>query len=273
MIIDTCQRFTEGREDRRPAGELFDPSIHDVEFIGDNNVAAEFVKRHHYIKRCSPPAHRIGLYRRGTLAGVALFGPSASTNAHNFVWGHTTLTQKTAVTFGRLVLINEVEGNGESWFMKRCFRLLASKGVVAVESCADPHPRTDEYGRVRFRGHLGIIYQATNGQHVGITNPSTIHLLPDGTVLSNRTEGKARNDESRGDDAISQLVSHGARRPDEGEDVKLWLVHWRGRLTRNMRHRGNYRYVWCLDRRRRREVMSPLPDLDYPKFTDDRRKP
>ena len=266
MITDQCQRFTLGRESRRPAGELINPSEYDVAFIGDNDTAVEFIRAHHYIKRPSPPAHRIGLYRFGNLVGVALFGPPASVNAHHKVWGHTSLTFKTAVTWGRLVLTDEVPGNGESWFGKRCFRLLRGRGVVAVESCADPWPRTDEYGRVTFKGHIGTIYKALNGQFVGKTNPSTIHLLPDGTVLSNRTEGKARNGEQRGDDAISQLVSQGADRPADGEDVDRWLDVWRPRLCRNMRHRGNYRYIFSIDKRHRREVLAGQPDLDYPKF-------
>lgn len=266
MIIDTCQRFTEGRESRRPAGELINPRAFDVGFIADNREAIAFVRRHHYIKRASPAAHRFGLYLRGTLVGVALFGPPASMNAHRAVWGRTGLCTKRAVTFGRLVLTEDVAGNGESWFIARCFELLADRGVTAVESCADPWERTDEHGEVRFKGHLGIIYQATNGRHIGVTNPSTIHLLPDATVLSNRAQGKLTRGERGDDHPVTQLVEHGATAPADGEDVREWLCTWRDRLCRRMRHRGNYRYVWCLDRRRRREVLSHFPQLTYPKF-------
>jgi hypothetical protein len=41
-----------------------------------------------------------------------------------------------------------------------------------------------------LRGHVGTIYQATNGHYIGRTNPSTLRLLPDGTCYSNRTSGK-----------------------------------------------------------------------------------
>jgi hypothetical protein len=33
-----------------------------------------------------------------------------------------------------------------------------------------------------------------------------------------------------------------------------------------MRHQGNYRYLWCLSKRRRKEVLEPMPQLEYPKI-------
>lgn len=279
MIIDHCQRFTQRRESRRPAGELIDTSLFDVAPIASEEEARAFVREHHYLKGSSSAVHRFGIYRRGELGGVALFGPPASVNAHKKVF--PTLSFKQAVTLGRLVLTELVPGNGESWFIARCHELLARPDlyrpfykdgktprlpVIAVESCADPQPRANDRGEVSFRGHLGIVYQATNGQYIGKTNDSTLNLLPDGTTLSNRTQGKLVRGERGDDDAVSQLVAHGATPPDPDEDEHEWLRTWRSRLTRNMRHRGNLRYIWCLDRRRRREVLGRHPDLDYPKF-------
>src|SRR5206468_753503 len=120
----------------------------------------------------SSTAHRFGLYQRGTLAGVALFGPPASANAHRAVF--PTLASAEGLTLGRLVLLDEVPANGESWFVARCFERLRDRGVVAVESCADPEPRTDAAGERVFRGHLGVVYQATNGRYRGRTRPSTL---------------------------------------------------------------------------------------------------
>lgn len=287
MIIDTCQRFTLGRESRRPARELINPAEYDVEPIASKDVAADFVAKHHYIRSPSSTAHRFGLYRRGELVGVALFGPPASTNAHRAVF--PTLSFKQAVSLGRLVLLDEVPGNGETWFVSRCFELLARPDlyrpfykdgktprvpIVAVESTADPFPRTDLSGEVRFKGHLGIIYQALSfagghSRHTGRTNRATINLLPDGTVLSNRTQGKLVRGERGETGAVEQLVSFGATPPAPDEDEHTWLKYWRGRLTRNVRHPGNFRYLWCLDRRRRHEVLDRHPQLAYPKFHDN----
>ena len=278
MIVETCQRWAQGRERRRPAGELIKTSAYDVAPIATDDEARAFVREHHYAKEASSTAHRFGLYRSGELVGVALFGPGASVNAHNAVWGHTTLTMKEAVTLGRLVLLDNVPGNGESWFVSRCFELLATpklyrpfrkdgtprRPVVAVESCADPQPRLSPTGETVFRGHLGIVYQATNGRYVGKTNDSTLRIFPDGSVFNNRTSGKLVRGERGDDSAIAQLERWGAAPLQPDEDPIVWLKRWRSALTRSMRHRGNHRYLWCLDRRRRREVLN-VPKLSYPK--------
>jgi hypothetical protein len=263
MITDTVQRWTDRRESRRPAGELIRPGDYEVARIDSAAEARAFVEQHHYAGTASSTAHRFGLYRRGWLVGVALFGPPASMNAHRAVFPSLSIVQ--AVTLGRLVLLDEVPGNGESYFVARCFDALRGAGVVAVESCADPEPRTDERGSRVFRGHIGTVYQALNGRHLGRTNPATLRLLPDGTCLSNRAVGKLVRGERGSVGAVETLVRWGAEPLQPGEDALAWLRLWRSRLTRPMRHRGCLRYVWCLDRRRRREVMS-APAVAYPKM-------
>ncbi len=262
MITETCQRWTEGRESRRPAGELIKTSAYDVAPIASAAEARAFVAQHHYAATSSSTAHRFGLYRSGELAGVALFGPPASMNAHRAVF--PTLTPKQAVTLGRLVLLDNVPGNGESWFVAQCFELLRARGIVAVESCADPQPRTTSSGELVFRGHLGIVYQATNGRYVGKTNDASLRLFPDGTVFSNRASGKVVQGDQGRAYAVDQLVAWGADTLRTDEDPLAWVRCWRAKLTRPMRHRGNHRYLWCLDKRRRREVMT-APALAYPK--------
>jgi len=266
MITDTSQRWTEKRESRRPVGELFNAAAHDVGLL-DHDTAEEFVRRHHYAGECSPPAHPIGLLDRGELVGVAVFGPTASTNAHNFVFG-PQYTQKQCVTLGRFVLVDSVKTNAESWFMARCFELLRSRGVIGVESCADPEPRLGQDGGLVKPGHVGTIYQATNGQYIGKTNAASLPLLPDGTVLSNRAQGKLVRGERGEGRAVVQLVKFGATPPARGEDVQEWLRTWRPRLCKTMRHHGNHRYIWCLDRRHRRTILGSKPDLTYPKLNN-----
>lgn len=264
MDVDTCQRWTERRASRRPAGEVIRPASYTVAPIASAAVAKAFVERHHYAGTASSPAHRFGLYHHGDLVGVALFGPPASMNAHRAVFHMLTIRQ--AVTLGRLVLVDEVPGNGESFFVAQCFAQLAARGVVAVESCADPEPRTADSGATVHRGHLGIVYQATNGRYVGRTNPATLRLLPDGTVLSNRSQGKVVRGEQGSSYAKAQLVRWGATPRAADEDPKTWLARWRGVLTRPMRHRGNHRYLWCIDPRQRGDVLTYGPFLPYPKI-------
>lgn len=262
MIAAECQRWVEGVETRRPAGELIRTSEYEVAPIALAGEARVFVETHHYAKRCSSLAHRLGLYRRGILVGVAAFGPPASVNAHHAVF--PTLGYDEGVTLGRFVLLDEVPGNGESWFLARCFELLRTAGVVAVESCADPEPRRALDGTIRHRGHVGTIYQSTNGRYVGRTNRASLRLLPDGTCLSNRTQGKLVRGERGDDGAEVQLVAWGAAPRAAGEDATTWLRFWRGQLTRKFRHPGNHRYIWSLDKRRRREILTAA-SLPYPK--------
>jgi hypothetical protein len=263
MIVSHVQRWTERRASRRPAGELIRSSEYDVGAIASATVARAFVVRHHYAASASSTAHRFGLYHRGDLVGVALFGPPPSMAAHRAVF--PTLSIREAVTLGRIVLVDAVPGNGESFFIARCFAALRTRGVVAVESCADPEPRTTALGEVVHRGHVGTIYGATNGHYVGRTNPCTLRVLPNGTCYSNRSAGKLAQGDVGRRYAAAQLERWGAEPLRDDEDALAWLRRWRGRLTRPLRHRGNHRYLWCLDRRRRREVLA-APALPYPKL-------
>lgn len=262
MITDTVQRWTERRESRRPAGELIRPSAYDVVEAEDDATARAFIERHHYSGSWVAARFRFLLYQRGELAGAAVFSVPASGAAHRAVW--PTLAPADAVDLGRFVLDDSVPGNGETWFIARCFERLAGR-VVGIASCADPVPRTTENGARIFPGHIGTIYQAGNGRHVGRTRPATLRLLPDGRVLSNRSQGKLIRRERGWQRAMLELVRFGAEPLREGEDAAAWLRRWRPLLTRPLRHPGNYRYLWCLDRRRRREVMTS-PALPYPKF-------
>lgn len=262
MITDVVQRWTERRESRRPAGELIRPSAYDVvEFTADALPRA-FVQHHHYSGSYPAARFRFGLYQLGELAGVAVFSVGASGAAHRRVW--PTLAPSEAVDLGRFVLVDSVPGNGESWFLARCFAALRGR-VTSITSCADPVARTSAAGAVVFPGHLGTIYCATNGRYVGRTNPSTLRLLPDGRVLSNRGQGKLVRREVGWRYVAAVLEGYGADRLGDDEDAAAWLRRWRPVLTRSLRHHGNHRYLWCLDRRRRREVMT-APAVAYPKL-------
>ena len=263
MIVDHVQRWEGGREKRRPAGEVIRTADYEAAPIAEASVARSFVETHHYSRTCSSLAHRFGLYRHGALVGVAAFGPPPSVNAHRAVF--PTLEYSEAVTLGRFVLLDSVPGNGESWFLARCFAMLVDAGVVAIESCSDPIARRADDGTVRHRGHVGTIYQATNGRYVGRTNPASLSLLPDGTVLNNRAQGKLARGERGADHAMQQLVRCGATPMNANEDPLAWLRTWRAQICRPLRHPGNFRYLWCLDKKRKREVLT-RPALAYPKI-------
>ena len=205
-------------------------------------------------------AFRFGLYRSSALVGVAVFShPSNDAVLTTVFPGAAT----ESLELGRFVLLDDVPGNGETWFLGRCFDLLRREQLVGVVSFSDPVLRQSEDGDVVFPGHLGTIYQAHNAVYLGRSSPSTLRLLPDGTVFSNRAAGKVRRLERGWSYASGQLVKHGADPLDPGrEDSRVWLHRWTQLLTRPLRHHGNHKYAWALARRVRRFLPQSLA---YPK--------
>jgi hypothetical protein len=65
--------------------------------------------------------------------------------------------------------------------------------------------------------------------------------------------------------ATGIIEAHGAR-PVGDHDPREWLAHWLGRLTRTVRHGGNHKYAWPLDRALRKQMPESRP---YPKFVDE----
>jgi hypothetical protein len=246
---DTCQRWREGSSCFRPARELIDTSRLEVIEI-DELTAKAFVRTHHYSRRFPAARFRFGLYDRGELAGVAVysrpFTPAVITNA--FPW---LADVDEGAELGRFVLLDSIGANGETWFLARCLAALRGR-LRAFVSFSDPTARTADDGRQIFPGHIGTIYQASNANYAGTTEPATLRVLPDGTVFSNMSSGKIRRKLSGWRGAVAELERWGAgplAQDATREDRISWLERWRGELTRPLRHRGLYRYTFTLDRR------------------------
>ena len=90
-----------------------------------------------------------------------------------------------------------------------------------------------------------------------------MRLLPDGAVLASRALAKVRKLE-RGHAHVEALLErHGA--PPRGQlEPRAWLERVLPLVTRKLRHPGNHKYVWALNRRVRRTLAPSLP---YPKVT------
>lgn len=244
------QRWRERRDSYRPAGEVIRVADYEVAPIADDRTARAFVERHHYSGSYPAARHRVGLYRRGELAGVAVF--SHPSNDRVLVNTFPGLSTAGAVELGRFVLLDEVPGNGETWFLARCFELLRGAGIDGVVSFSDPVARTTAEGARVFPGHIGTIYQAANATYLGRGTARTLRLLPDGKVMSARTIQKIRAGERGWVAGREQLVAVGADAlpVDASEaDRRAWLHRWLPKLTRPLRHPGNHRYAWALTRR------------------------
>ena len=88
-----------------------------------------------------------------------------------------------------------------------------------------------------------------------------MRLLPDGTVLNDRAIQKIRAGERGWQYAAALLEKFGAAPPPVEERTE-WLASWLARLTRRLRHSGNYKYAWAIARDARRFLPASLP---YPK--------
>jgi hypothetical protein len=254
------QRWRDRRDSYRPAGETIKPTEYEVAPIADDGTAKAFVLGHHYSGSYPAARYRFGLYRRGErgeLVGVAVFSHPCSDRVLTNVFPGEALE---SAELGRFVLLDSVPGNGETWFLARCFEGLRREGLIGIVSFSDPVPRATSDGAVVFPGHIGTIYQAHNAIYLGRATPRTLRLLPDGTVLSDRAVQKIRAKERGWRYAVELLERHGADAPDD--DLAGWLNLWSGRLTRRVRHPGNHKFAWSLHPTARRQLALSLP---YPK--------
>ncbi len=252
LALGLTQRWTETEESWRPGAEPIATWKYEVAAIPDDTTPRTFVERHHYSRSYVAARRRFGLYRGDDLQGVAVFSQYMSAAS----FGPLPLSDpKAGIELGRLVLIDQVPGNGESWFVARCFELLRRDGFEAVLSFSDPEPRTRADGSIVHPGHVGIVYQALSACYTGRATPRTLRLLADGTALSDRTLQKIRAGERGAAPAIERLEQLGAM-PFDARDPAAWLRREVARLTRPLRHPGNHRYLWALTRRGRKALPA-----------------
>lgn len=259
----------------RSADEIINTAAYEIAEIPDDTTAKRFVEEHHYSGSYPAARARFGLYRGELLAGVAVFSHPPS----EAVLKKLPCERMAGIELGRFVLLSSVAGNGESWFLARCFEHLRRKGIEALVSHSDPLPRRAVDGQVVLPGHVGSIYQATNAIYAGRTKARSLWLLPNGTVFSERAMTKIRTRDRGYRYAVEQLVVHGAERPlDIGQDLGTWMHEQLRRIGRRIKHGGNHRYLWAIDKHLRRDIAKlALVDengdlVKYPKALDPEAK-
>ena len=251
------QRWRDRRASYCPAGEVIATQRYEVAIIPDNKTAKQFIITHHYSGTYPAARFRFALWQGPHLHGVAVFSHPVN---------NLTLTNlfpcelRAAVELGRFVLLDEVPGNGETWFLGRCFELLRRASIEGVVSFSDPQPRRTDQGIVVFPGHIGTIYQAHNARYLGRSTRHPQYVLPDGTIFSQRAIQKLRAREQGWRYAAAVLRRFGADEP--GEDLDAWRRCWMAKLTRCQPHPGNHKYAWGLTRAIQRCLPASLP---YPK--------
>lgn len=144
----------------------------------DSKRGKEFVKEHHYSHGIHNGPMCYGLLRGEELVGVLAFATPGSEAVCSSVFGPE---RKRSVTeLHRLVLLDEVPKNAESFFISRALKLLKIDRPYykAVLSFADS-----------TQGHMGTIYQATNALYCGTTAKATFYLDETGRLRHPRQNG------------------------------------------------------------------------------------
>ena len=265
MIVDVVQRWRSRSASYRPAGEVIDTLAYEVAAIADDTTARDFVVREHYSGSYPAARRRFGLYRHGELAGVAVF----SVPARDEVLRPLPGGRDVACDLGRLVLLDHVPANGETWFVARCRDLLAREGFEGCVMFSDPYPRTTRAGGVVFAGHIGTIYQGLGAVALDRSHPDTVYLLDDGRSFPRRALDKIRTRDRGWRYAVAQLVDSGAPEPGDGDDLGAWLAAVLPLHTRKVRHPGNLKYVLPFTAAAKRAVRAAVGDgRPYPKLCD-----
>lgn len=252
------QRWRQGRDSYRPAGEPINTRDYEIAETSSDCLVRAFIGQHHYLRTTPPMRFRFCLYRGQDLVGVAVFAHPTNDRSITGTLGCRAIE---GVELSRLVRLDDVPGNGESFFVGFCLRRLKRLELAGVVTFSDPMPRRTESGHVIKIGHAGTVYQALNARFIGRSCPRSLRLLPDGGVLSDRTIQKLRSGET-GTRAIRQaLATLGISLPEGrvGPDLRLLL----DKHTRSVRHPGNFKYVWCFSRAAQQHAPLPLP---YPKL-------
>ena len=266
--IEVTQRWKGGRDSYRPAREVIVPNEYEVKVI-EQRDAKSFIVTHHYSRTFPAQRLSIGLIWHGEIVGVCTFSVGAQRRA---VKRWTAQEDpNSAVELGRLVLLDEVPANAESFFIARCFRILKDRkpGIDSVYSYADPTERTDMHGVTVKPGHLGIIYQATNALYKGRSSAENLLLDPKGRPISRRS--------------ICKIKHHTRGWAPQWERIREYstfeapptLDEWRDFLAdlrscsrlRVVPHTGNHVYVWHLRGHFRKGDKESLP---YPKILQGR---
>lgn len=267
-----CQRWRDGVGSWRPAAEGLAVSRYGVDVVQSDSEARAFCRRHHYAGSYPAARFRVGLYRarplRGAeLVGIAVFSEPAQRAAVPRWLG---VDRAAGVELGRFVLLDDVEGNGESWFLARALRLLraAKPELRRVVSYSDPVERRDHAGRLVKPGHFGVIYQAANARFLGRSKREREILDAQGRVVSRRGLSKIRNGERGADAAERRLVERGAppRRPFEEGAAYVARALVEGGFRSGI-HPGKLVYAFGLGRRERRAI-APNPEA-YPSRSAD----
>lgn len=172
-----------------------------------------------------------------------------------------------AVDLGRLVLLDDVPGNGESWFVSRAFRLLRQEKseIHSVIAYSDPVKRIDQDGKEIMPGHCGMIYQALSAKFLGRSSKRTNLMMPNGRLFSARALSKIDRMESGWQYAESQVIEAGASKREFLESPGDWIKRLKKEgFFSKIRHPGNFVYTFGLTKAAKIALRTKI-EYGYPR--------
>ncbi len=121
-------------------------------------------------------------------------------------------------------------------------------------------------------GHVGTAYAAKGAEYLGRARARRLVLLPDASVLNDRSGAKVCAQDTGHDHVERRLVGLGATPMVAGEDPREWLKQALVDCgARQVWHKGNHRFAFRLgfSRRDREAVVLSAAGQLYPKRIDE----
>lgn len=255
------QRWREGRTTwKTPAQGYFDSSVWEVTDIAES-PAKEFTVKHHYSRSYPAAKYRFGIVNKetGELGGILIYGPGVQRKTLENAF--PTLEPYTeSLELSRLVLLDHLEFNAESWAVAQAHRELRDRGVKGIVSFSDPVPRIAQDGTVVSPGHRGVVYASSNAILAGRGTPRTLTMLGDTTVLNDRSIQKLRAGERGAEGVYRRLRELGAPRRGDTEISKWLPVALDAVGAKKVRHPGNVRWLFKLgSAKEKRNIPIGIP--------------
>lgn len=214
MITTRSQRWRLRRSIFVPNSTEIDPRDYTVAAI-EPKTARAFVQEHHYLRSFPASQFAAGLFRARTLVGACVF---ATPSNDAVITTHTGLIDpRTGTTLARLILLDDIPGNAETYFVARAKRLLRQEKphIEAFVSYAD-----------ETVGHIGQIYAALSGSYRGRTRFRQRHFIGN-LQIAERSLSKITLEEPGGEGAARQLLAAGAHERHPSETPGQWIARLR----------------------------------------------
>ena len=202
----------------------------------DTKAALDIVIKNHYLHRVAPCSRAFGIFERGgffggILKGVVCYGVPAYNPILKSICGKDEMNNVYELT--RLWIEDVVPKNGESFLISNSIKKLDKEIIISYADTT--------------QNHLGIVYQASNWQYIGLTKP-----VKDIRIRGMDLHPASITDKFRG---------------QKNRTEKIKKMYGEENIYREERAQ-KFRYVtFNADKRRKKELMKKLTYsiLPYPK--------